>query len=92
MVNVPLHVADQNAFLKANRFVEVSDSSYCYLLNIKEYLPIGAVAPFDYAMPQVKEMLLNQRKVVFLKEFEDELYNDAVRDGDVTFYPEPGSK
>ena len=92
MVNVPLHVADQGAFLKANRFVEVSDSSYCYLLNIKEYLPIGAVAPFDYAMPQVKEMLLNQRKVVFLKEFEDELYNDAVRDGDVTFYPEPGSK
>ena len=89
MDNIPIHVSNPNAFLKANKYVEVADSSYCYLLNIKEYLPSGSVEPYDYASPHVMEMLVNQRKVEFLKKFEDELYNDAIRSGDVEFHSEP---
>ena len=89
MDNIPIHVSNPNAFLKANKYVEVADSSYCYLLNIKEYLPSGSVEPYDYASPHVTEMLVNQRKVEFLKKFEDELYNDAIRSGDVEFRSEP---
>ena len=89
MDNIPIHVSNPNAFLKANKYVEVADSSYCYLLNIKEYLPFGSVEPYDYASSHVTEMLVNQRKVEFLKKFEDELYNDAIRSGDVEFHSEP---
>ena len=40
MDNIPIHVSNPNAFLKANKYVEVADSSYCYLLNIRNiYLP-----------------------------------------------------
>ena len=91
MDNIPIHVSNPNAFLKANKYVEVADSSYCYLLNIKEYLPFGSVEPYDYASSHVTEMLVNQRKVEFLKKFEDELYNDAIRSGDVEFHSEPWS-
>lgn len=87
--NIPMRVSDANAFLKANRYVEVSDSSYCYLLNISDYLPIGSVAPYDYVESQIVEMLTSQRKVAFLKEFEEELYNDAVRHGEVKFNTKP---
>jgi len=89
MDNIPVHVSNANDFLKANKFVEYTDSTYCYLLNIKEYLPVGGVAPYDYASTQIVEMLTNLRKVEFLKKFEEELYNDAVRSGDVKFYTEP---
>ncbi|RHJ90339.1 hypothetical protein [Parabacteroides bouchesdurhonensis] len=89
MDNIPVHVSDPADFLKTNKFVEVADSNYCYLLNIKEFLPVGSVSPYDYATPQITEMLINQRKVDFLKKFEDELYNDAIRGGDVTFYTDP---
>jgi hypothetical protein len=89
MDNIPVRVSNANDFLKANKFVEATDSMYCYLLNIKEYLPVGSVAPYDYASPQIVEMLTNLRKVEFLRKFEEELYNDAVRRGDVQFYTEP---
>ena len=89
MDNIPVHVSNPNAYLKANKFVEVADSSYCYLLNIKEYLPEGSVAPYDYASSQITEMLINQRKVDFLKTFEEELYKDGIRGGDVKFFTEP---
>ena len=48
----------------------------------------GEIAPYEYVAPQVFEMLVNQRKVKFLKDFEEELYDDAVRAGDVVFFPE----
>lgn len=85
MRNIPVKVSDPNAYLKANKYVEVADSSYCYLLNIKEYLPKGSVAPYDYVREQISEVLVNQRKVDFLKTFEEELYERGIRRGDVTF-------
>ncbi|GHU59766.1 hypothetical protein FACS189411_16930 [Bacteroidia bacterium] len=86
--NIPIHLSDARNFLRSNKSMDVSDSSYCYLLNIKEYLPAGTIAPYEYAEPRIVEMLLNQRKMNFLKNFEDELYEDAVKSGDVVFNTE----
>ena len=63
MDNIPIHVSNPNAFLKANKYVEVADSSYCYLLNIKEYLPSGSVEPYDYASPHVMECWSTNEKL-----------------------------
>lgn len=86
--NIPIHIADANQFLRTSKSLEKSDSNYCYLLNIKEYIPAGGIAPYDYSEPQVVEMLINQRKRSFLKNFENELFEDAVKNGDVIFEEE----
>ncbi|MDR1644820.1 MAG: peptidyl-prolyl cis-trans isomerase [Tannerellaceae bacterium] len=85
MSNIPIHIGSTNNFLKNNKTLELSDSSYCYLLNIKEYLPIGSLTPYEYAEPQIIEMLINQRKMEFLRNFEEDLYQDAIKRGDVVF-------
>jgi hypothetical protein len=85
IANIPVRITDTNAFLKDNQAIQAMDSSYCYLLNIKEYLPVGDLAPYEYAEPQIVEMLINQKKMTFLRNFEDRLYNDAIRKGDVVF-------
>ena len=88
MLNIPQTVTDEAAFLRTHAYLEAADSSFCYLLNIDEFIPKGEIAPYEYVAPQVFEMLVNQRKVKFLKDFEEELYDDAVRAGDVIFFPE----
>lgn len=85
MENIPMQLSNPSAYLKANKTLEVSDSSYCYLLNIRDYVPAGQIAPYDYVQPQIMDMLLAQRKQKFLRDFEEELYNDAIRDGKVRF-------
>lgn len=87
-VNIPIQVTNENEFLRTHSFVETADSSYCYLLNIEEYVAKGKIAPFEYASTQISDMLVNQRKVQFLKNFEEELYNDAIRGGNVVFSAE----
>lgn len=87
-VNIPIKVTNETEFLRTHSFVETADCSYCYLLNIEEYIAKGKIAPFEYASKQISDMLVNQRKVQFLKNFEEELYNDAIRAGNVVFTKE----
>ncbi|WP_085535401.1 hypothetical protein [Massilibacteroides vaginae] len=83
--NIPVPVTNGNAFLQSNKFVEVSDSAFCYLLNIQEYISAGSIAPYDYAESRIVEMLINQKKKDFIADFENELYTDAVKRGNVKF-------
>ena len=89
MDNIPEHVSDPAVFLKNNKWLETSDSTYYYFLNISEYLPAGSVAPFEYSKPEIRDILISQRKLEFLKNFENDLYNDALKKGKVTYYFEP---
>ena len=87
--NIPNQISNPESFLRTNKTLEVTDSSFCYLLNIRQVLLKGQVEPFEYAEPRIREILINQRKLDFIKEFEEELYNDALDGGDVIFYSKP---
>ena len=87
--NIPNQISNPESFLRTNKTLEVTDSSFCYLLNIRQVLLKGQVEPFEYAEPRIREILINQRKLDFIIEFEEELYNDALDGGDVIFYNKP---
>lgn len=83
---MPVQIPNAAQHLKTKQSVEATDSLYCYLLNISEYMLSGNVAPYEYVGSQIQELMINKRKVDFLKELEEELYRDAVRKGQVIFY------
>lgn len=83
--NIPIKVEKEDEFLRTHTFVEVEDSSFCYLLNIKEVIPTGNVAPFEYTNNKITDMLVNRKKAGFLKKFEEDLYNNAVQKGNIFF-------
>ncbi|MDR2121276.1 MAG: peptidyl-prolyl cis-trans isomerase [Tannerella sp.] len=82
---MPVQISHAAWYLQSHNSIEAYDSTYCYLLNIDEYLLAGSVAPYDYADMQIQELMINKQKVTFLKNFEEELYTDAVRKGKVRF-------
>lgn len=86
--NMPVKKSEFSRMLKTDKLIEVSDSAYCYLLKVKEVEFKGNRAPFDYASAQIKEILLSQRKSEFLRSFEEEIYNEAIRKGNVKFHGE----
>ena len=85
--NMPSNVPNPAAYLRSHRFIEESDSSFCYLLNIGDYLLPEGIEPYEYASARIQELLVNQRKMEFLRTFEDELYDDAVQSGEVKIFP-----
>ena len=83
---MPFYVSNKSQFLLSNQTVELNDSAFCYLLNISEFILSGNTAPYEYADTQIQELMINNRKMDFLRTFEEELYQDAIRKGEVTFY------
>jgi hypothetical protein len=88
MENWPVNYKNESTMVKSNNFIEQQDANYYYLLNITAYLLPGDNAPFEYAQTSVKEILINQRKIDFLKEIREDLYNKALNNGRIIFYNE----
>jgi hypothetical protein len=88
MNNLPAEYRDEVTFLSNNKSLEQKDDAYYYFLNVTDYLLPGDNAPFEYAKAIVQEMLINQRKIEFLKKTEADLYERAVKKGEIKFYKE----
>lgn len=86
MEKIPYQITNPVQFLRTNKHLEVSDSTHVYFLNITDRLLVGNVAPFDYVRMQIQNMLVNKRKIEYLREFGDNLYVDAVKKGTVHFF------
>lgn len=61
--------------------VEMQDSTYFYLLNINEARFAGEKEPYEFAKKNVKDVLINQKRLDFLRNFENDLYQTAVQKG-----------
>ncbi|MDR3218944.1 MAG: peptidyl-prolyl cis-trans isomerase [Dysgonamonadaceae bacterium] len=88
MNNWPVSYQNEDAIVNHNKYIEQCDSSYCYFLNITDFLLRGDDAPFEFAKTSIEEMLVNQRKIEFLKKTEEDLYERALKRGEIKFYKE----
>ena len=81
-------VANRNLLVLGDgrNFFEQQDEVFYYFLNVTDFLSPNDFAPYEYAKPVVQEMLVNQRKIDFLKQSEDDIYRRALNKGDVKFY------
>ncbi len=86
MENIPSIIQDKTQYLKANKNIEVRDSVFVYLLNIKEYKLAGDEAPYEYIKGVLSEIYLEQRKADYLKQVRKDLYDKAVSDKEIKFY------
>lgn len=86
MDNIPIQISDQKQFLQANKNIETKDSTFVYLLNIKECILAGNEAPYEYIKGHLSEIFMEQRKADFLKQVQKDLYDKALSDGEIKFY------
>lgn len=60
--------------------------SFLLLLNVSDYRPVGEQEPYEFARKHVKDMLLNLKQVVFMKDLKDGMYERAVKKNEIKFY------
>lgn len=82
----PFAYEDSKTFVLNNRFTEVSDSTKHYFLNISKAIPAGDVEPYEYAKDRISTTILNRKKSDFIISFEKNVYNDAIKKGNVNFF------
>lgn len=73
-------------FLRYNKGIEAKDSSYYYFASIREYKLKSSVSPIEYVENQIKSIIFNQRKIKFINELENSLYNEAKTNNEFEIY------
>tara|TARA_B100000886_G_C20423282_1_gene492607 strand:- start:2698 stop:3537 length:840 start_codon:yes stop_codon:yes gene_type:complete len=64
--------------LYEGKSIEFSDDYYYYFLYVKKYISKGSVYPFEMVSSQINSIIINRRKIDFLKNVEMDLYQNAL--------------
>lgn len=84
---IPLKVLDNDEnYLDKNRNVEVKDTAFCYFLHVEEFLGKDKQRPLDFARNEIKEILINLKRVEFIKKVKEELYQRASDRNKINYY------
>ena len=76
---IPIVTYNQEAFLTNNRFVEIQDSSYHYLINIKDFRVTDSYSPITLEQDRIRYTIINMRKAEIISKLQAELYDRALR-------------
>ena len=74
------------ALLRTQKVLVSTDANFCYLLGIHQYLLPGQPEPLEYVSGRIRSILQNHNKTRFLHEMEDNMYEQALEKGLITFY------
>ncbi len=67
--------------LQYRKSYETKDSTYYYFLKISDFRLEGSVAPLEFIRKDIRNILINKKKIQLIQELESEIYNDALNRG-----------
>jgi hypothetical protein len=84
--NIPKEISEPEQFLPRNNLIELNDSNYYYLVRIHDFKLKNEIAPAEYVTENIKNLILNRRKIAFLKQIEDNIYTEGIRSNKFKIY------
>lgn len=73
-------------YLQQHRDVELKDTAFHYFLHIEEFLGKGEQKPLDFASEEIKEILINLKRVEFINRVKEDLYRQASDKNNIIYY------
>jgi hypothetical protein len=78
VVNSPLsEIPSKIQFLRSHNYYETTDNDFLYFLKIDAYKISDNVSPLEFVKQDIKNIILNKRKVELAKKLEDDVYENA---------------
>ena len=75
---LPKFINDEEFFLENTKGVWFEDQQYRYYIYIKNYQTKGSISPLSLEREKIRNVLLNKNKIQYLRQLEDELYQNAL--------------
>ena len=74
-----LNATNLEGYIKKSQFFEIQDTMGVYLFYMNNHLKKGDIPPQDFIYPNIKNIILNKRKLKFNKKFEKDILQDAIK-------------
>lgn len=76
----PLNIDNEGRYLKKSQFFELEDAMGVYLTKINDVLGVNEIAPLSYVEPTIRQVLLNRRKLDYIRKLETEIIDEATKE------------
>ncbi|MBU2928341.1 peptidyl-prolyl cis-trans isomerase [Winogradskyella psychrotolerans] len=70
---------NKNELLKKTNFLQLKDSLNLYLMLVNDVRLQNDYAPLDYVKSSIKKIVINKRKLELIKQLENDITNDAIK-------------
>lgn len=85
---IPGSPEDHDAFLRSGSLMELSDEEFVHFLQVHEYKLGNETAPIEYVRERIRDLVLSERKMKYLKELEESVYQTAIQKNDFEIFEE----
>lgn len=83
---IPIKTYDKEQFLQNNRNIEIEDSSFIYFVSIKGFMIKNSTSPLSFERTNIRNMIINQRKLKLIEEMEKQSYEEAKKSGEAEIF------
>jgi len=75
---LPMRMSDPTRYLNSNHNIETTDSLYRYLVHISDHISEGEESPLEMVSEDITNIILNKRKIEFIRDLEHRVYTEGV--------------
>ena len=83
---VPINASQSKEYLKNIKNIEVEDSLSFYFVYIKDYKLKNDVSPLSFEAHNIKNIIINKRKLSLINKIRSDLYEEAFMSNDIEIY------
>lgn len=83
---VPLEKLSESSVLQNNNYIQINDEDFIYLVKVKTFMYKEDISPLEMEVDNIKNILINKRKVEMLDKMENELYQKARDNNDIEIF------
>ena len=82
----PLSLENEEQYLKKSQFFERQDSLGVYLGKVIDVLEVNDIAPLSFIRPSIRQVLMNRRRLDYMRKLETEIIDEAVKEKEFEIY------
>ena len=83
---MPISKLAEDNFNNLNRIFEVSENGSLYLIILRDSKFRDSLSPLVFEKENIKNLILNQRKLALLRSMEKEVFDEALKNNELEIY------
>jgi hypothetical protein len=83
---VPLERLSESSVLQNNNYIQISDKDFIYLVKVKTFMYKEDISPLEIEVENIKNIIINKRKVEMIDKMENEVYKNARDNNDIDIF------
>ncbi|MFC0605564.1 peptidyl-prolyl cis-trans isomerase [Winogradskyella pulchriflava] len=81
-----VNLENKKQLLKKTNFLQLKDSLNLYLMQVNDVRSQNDYAPLEYVMPSIRQIVINKRKLELIKQLENDITKDAIKNNQFQIY------